>query len=205
MRTERDAERSIKRWVALALGDDWEVRLWTEVGTFALPYAKVTQAGEVTTTGGAVFVTQQAAFSVVAWTLPAETVEQAQEQARDVEEALWHAFRGGSTPLRVPLLDYDGKGLDQPGEWPADHPVMRIEDFRMERRNDPDDDRRLTVECSFRANWRRASDRLAMYREGRTVQSLRVGLVSELSEQTVDPVGIGSVAVIGRARATEEG
>jgi len=113
MRTSVDALRSLKRYVASALGDDWEVRLSVDEGTFARPQALLQAAGSpVTLQGTQHTVDVQAPFVIYLYPESGSTHIESLISAGDAEELLFDAFHVGSgaaRPLRVPFYDYAGK------------------------------------------------------------------------------------------------
>lgn len=161
-RTASDALRSLKRYVSLALGDDWEVRLGREEGAFERPFARVWQVAGSTypTTGGKWLSDIVQPFVISAYPLRAETSDGAVMGAQAVEDTLYRAFRvgvGDGRALRVPLCNYTGVALDQPGVW---FPVgyMRVNDLSTQPFPDPDDDKLWTVVCDVRLTWRRLAE-----------------------------------------------
>jgi hypothetical protein len=158
-RTNTDALRSLKRYVAAALGDSFEVRLSREEGAFDRPFARVWQVAGTTypLTGGKWLSDIVQPFVISAYPEPGETPDEALLGAQAVEETLYKAFRvgvNGGRPLRVPLLDYASVALDAPGVWMA--PIfMRVTDLSTQPFPDPDESRLWTVVCDVRLTWRR--------------------------------------------------
>jgi hypothetical protein len=160
-RTPQDALRSIKRYMAVALGDAWEVRLAREEGTFDRPFCRVWQAAGSTypLTGGKWLADIVTPFVVAAYPVRQETSDAALLAAQVVEDTLYRAFRvgvGDGQPLRVPLVNYTGVALDEPGVW---HPrgFMRVSDLSTQPFPDPDDDKLYAVTCDVRMTWRRVA------------------------------------------------
>jgi hypothetical protein len=119
VRTRADALRSMKRYVALALGDPWEVRLYDEPGTFDRPFALVAKVGAGLYDGPA--HTADIVQPMTVHCYPDETqfrtVEDAILGAEEVEKLLYEAFRVGISyddPLMPPpsfvCVDFDHGG-----------------------------------------------------------------------------------------------
>lgn len=158
-RTGVDALRSLKRYVAVALGDAWEVRLAREEGAFDRPFCRVWQVAGTTypLTGGKWLADIVSPFVIAAYPVAGATPDDAFLGAQAVEEQLFHTFRAGvgdGHPLRVPLCSYNGRALDEPGVWnpPA---FMRVSDLSTQPFQDPDDNLLWTVTCDVRLTWRR--------------------------------------------------
>lgn len=110
MRTPNDSLRSMKRYVALALGPDWEVRLSSEKGTFNRPYARVALVPSMEFSTVRLPQTQIiASFTITALPVPGVTADESQVEAMRVADLLWSAFSGpgvqgvGKPAMRVPL------------------------------------------------------------------------------------------------------
>lgn len=113
MRTPLDALRSTKRYVALALGPDWEVRLAVEKGTFNRPQAQIIQIPSVQTFTESWHVTRiQTVHQVMAYPAAGQTAEDSLANALDAVELLAEAYTGPGVgagyTARVPLYDYAG-------------------------------------------------------------------------------------------------
>jgi hypothetical protein len=211
VRTATDAIRSVKRYVALSLGEQWEVRLANEDGTMHYPYAIVANVGpRAYRHGGSVsgeaayLVEQTQPITVYAYPEPASTFEAGLLVGDAVGDALWAAFAGGVTPLRVPLYDYDGVPLDGGSDVRNAHDYLRLTDVQINRVPDSADEHRIIIVCDFRASWRRATARAAALRSGHVLQSLRQQIVVEGAEQIVHPSGLDADEVtFGRPRASK--
>ena len=130
MRTRADALRSMKRYVALALGDAWEVRLFDEPGTFDRPLALVAQVGAGLYSGPAHAsdIVQPMTVHCYPEESQFKTVEDALLGAEEVEKLLYQAFRVGVSyddPLMPPpsLVCVD---FDHGGQLPADTYRYRV-------------------------------------------------------------------------------
>jgi hypothetical protein len=160
-RTSTDALRSMKRYVAIALGDAWEVRLSREEGAFERPFARVWQVAGTTypLTGGKWLADMVQPFVISTYPPRGATPDDALLSAQAVENTLYRAFRvgvGDGKPLRVPLCNYTGVPHDQPGVW--NPPVyMRVNDLSTQPFPDPDDNKLWTVVCDVRLAWRRVA------------------------------------------------
>lgn len=125
MRTEVDILRSLKKYVALALGNDWEVRLTAEEGAFRRPFCRVAQATPaMTRVEGARMVRSQQTFTLYAYPIEKGTPDEARLEASRIEGVLLNAFagQGAHTPsyytpsyrghgMRIPIYNYDGIDL----------------------------------------------------------------------------------------------
>jgi hypothetical protein len=161
-RSITDALRSLKRYVAAALGDAWEVRLSAEQGAFERPYARVRQVASATyiLTGGRFLADVNQPFEIIAYPLRGDDPEDAILRAQTVEDALFRTFRVGAEngrPLRVPLYNYDGVPLNQPGMW-VPRGFMRVADLSTQPFVDPDDNKLYSVVCDVRLSWRRLAE-----------------------------------------------
>lgn len=158
-RTNTDALRSLKRYVAIALGEDYEVRLSREEGAFERPFARVWQVVGTSypTTSGKWLADVVQPFVISAYPVRAETSDQALVAAQAVEESFFNAFRvgvGDGRPLRVPLVNYTGVASNRTGVW--NPPIyMRVADLSTQPFPDPADDKLWTVVCDVRLTWRR--------------------------------------------------
>jgi hypothetical protein len=102
MREPIDALRSFKKYVAMALGDDWEVRLAYEEGTFTRPFCRVETAGDAIESGGR--YEGETVLAVQALCHPAEqaTADEAVIEAERVRGVLRAAFRVGAGAIPPP-------------------------------------------------------------------------------------------------------
>ena len=130
MRTRADALRSMKRYVALALGDDWEVRLYDEPGTFDTPFAVVAKVGPSLYDGPAhtTDIVQPMTVHCYPDASKVTTIEDSLLAAEEVEQLLYQAFRVGISyddPLMPPpsLVCVD---FDHGGQLPADTYRYRV-------------------------------------------------------------------------------
>ena len=176
-RSASDALRSLKRYVALALGDAWEIRLSREEGAFDRPFARVWQVAgsSYPLTSGKWLADIVQPFVISAYPEPGMTVDESLLAAQAVEEALFQAFRvgvGDGRPLRVPLCNYTGVASNGAGVWnpPA---FMRVNDLSTQPFPDPDDNLLWTVVCDVRLTWRRLAETIpeAPLLEGVAVRS----------------------------------
>ena len=180
MRTTADALRSLKRYAALVLGDEWEVRLWDEPGKFAFPFARVAKVGPTLMTGPKIHTDVVQPFALHCYPPPDDSLEVAVLQAEQVEEILYIGFRegvSGGYPMRVPLFDYGmvpGEGAGAVAVAREPHDYLRVEDFSVNRLADPTDERLISVVCDVRCGWRRSP--LAT---GNVVQDVTVEVTAE--------------------------
>jgi hypothetical protein len=161
-RSHIDALRSLKRYVAVALGDDWEVRLSREEGAFARPFARVWQVAGTTypLTGGRWLADMVQPFVIAAYPEPGRDPDQAMLFAQKVENDLYRAFRVGvenGRALRVPLYNYYRVKDWDAGTW-YPRAFMRVNDLSTQPFPDPDDNMLWTVVCDVRLAWRRVAE-----------------------------------------------
>lgn len=171
-RDATDALRSMKRYVALALGGAWEVRLTDEDNTFERPYALVARVGPTTYTGRALIRDAVQAFVVTAYPLLSTTglMDESLLAGMAAEELLYEGFERGidqGAPRRVPFYDYGNLALRDPSDVRQANEFMRVSDFSSETVQDPDDLKLTVVHADVRVAWRR---RGALSSADRTVQ-----------------------------------
>lgn len=177
MRTTTDVLRSMNRYVALVLGDEWEVRLAADDVRHGAKFAVVSLVGPTLYSGPAIYQDAIQPMQVAAYQAPAESNETGLVAALVVEETLFGGFSGkfpsysettnDATPVtrtvrtgsrRVPLYDYSGVPLDgvNAGTFARnEHDYMRVLDFSTSRLSDPVDDRAIVVLADIRVTWRR--------------------------------------------------
>jgi hypothetical protein len=115
MRSSLDALRSLNRYVALTLGDEWEVRLSTEKGTFNRPYARVIQIPSVQYIVESFHnVKMQSVYQVMMFPKIGQNADESQMLALQAADQFWVAFAsdfqlvGRGRNSRIPLYDYSG-------------------------------------------------------------------------------------------------
>lgn len=159
MRSDWDALRSVKRWVAMVL-PEWEVRLDDEAISF--PYARVDQTTPTVVSPGssAKLFNVAMGLGVACYPEPQESVEKSKALAYACQNRLLLANRrgvGNSRPARIPLYNYNNVGLDEPAT--EDHrftsDFMRVVDFSVQPLPDPGQENRIAVNCGLRVTWRR--------------------------------------------------
>ena len=173
MRTSIDVLRSLKRYVAEALGEEWEVRLLVEEGTFGRPAAQVMEATGQTITGPSHTMDVIQTFMVHTFPVKGDTVMESLLAASEVEETMVRAFRigvGEGRAARLPLYDYDSVPHDA-GSTSRNQPdYARILDLEISRTQSPQDELLFTVSVEVRLGWRR-DGRLPSV--GRVAQEIR--------------------------------
>jgi hypothetical protein len=170
-----DALRSVKRYVAVALGDDWEVRLSREEGAFARPFARVWQVAGTTypLTSGRWLADMVQPFVIVAYPLQGRDPDQALLYAQSVENTLYQAFRVGvenGRAMRVPLYNYYRTQDWDTGTW-YPQAFMRVNDLSTQPFPDPDVNTLWSVVCDVRLAWRRIAETIP---DSPTLESVRV-------------------------------
>lgn len=158
MRSSVDVLRSLKRYVAQALGSEWEVRLLVEEGTFGRPAAQIMEATGQTITGPSHSSDIVQTYMVHAFPEPGETVMESLLAASEVEEHLFEAFRigiGEGKTARLPLYDYSATPATE-GSTTRRHPdYAQILDLEISRTQSPTDELLFTVSAEVRLGWRR--------------------------------------------------
>jgi hypothetical protein len=162
VRTSRDALRSVARYVAVVLGDLWEVRLWAERGTLAYPFVRVQTVGPAARSGPALYYAMTQALSIECYPEPTGDTELSILAATDVCDALILAFAaqgvGEGRGLRIPLYDYDGVELTDPSTERDSHDFLRLVDFSTRTLVDVEDSTRVAAIADARVQWTRGGD-----------------------------------------------
>lgn len=106
MVTTTDATRSLKRYVANALGPEWEVRLNSEEGAFRRPFCRVDVAGGATFGGGMSSSLAQEvsmSFALILYPKESSTPDEALMKAMACEEQVWQMLNVGTGYLSAPM------------------------------------------------------------------------------------------------------
>lgn len=176
MRTPTDALRSVARYVAVAVGDDWEVRPSQERGVFNRPYARIAQVPSLQ------MVTQRwdvskllTTFNILLYPALGADADASHLEAMRVADVMWTAFAGpgvGSPvvrtpvdshrgrPYRVPLYDYDGIALGEPADETRRDPrdFLHVEAApEIQTFIDPQEERAYTLAANIRMSWLRSA------------------------------------------------
>jgi hypothetical protein len=180
-RTVTDATRSLARYFALWLGDEWEVRFDAEEHTFKTPFARVEALSNTIVGEGVNYHAVIQPFSVYAYPEYPEGTEGSVEESRliamEVAQSLLDALAiggvDGSRPFRVPLYNYDGVALDggtgSNARTPYDYLRIVRGSTNVDRVPDATDPRWITVVLGFRATWFRRGEQIL----GKPVQSVQ--------------------------------
>lgn len=156
MRTTTDAWRSLKRYLAFALGDEWEVRLWDEPGEFSYPFARVERVGAPTYAMPCPDWTEVAqTFAVHAYVEPSSSANDAILAAASLEDLLYAAFYNTTVPARVPIFDYKHISGDGAAAARFPHDWMRVESFGTQQLTSAEDERLRWVVGTIRLGWTR--------------------------------------------------
>jgi hypothetical protein len=152
----------VKRYVAVALGDEWEVRISREEGAFARPFARVWQVAGTTypLTSGRWLSDMVQPFVIAAYPEQGRDPDEALLKAQKVENCLYRAFRVGvenGRAMRVPLYNYYRVRNWDAGTW-YPKAFMRVNDLSTQPFVDPDEDTLWTVVCDVRLTWRRIAE-----------------------------------------------
>jgi hypothetical protein len=171
--TAADAHRSMAKYVALALGDPWEVRLAVMEGDWIRPLARVTPSTAISTVPiGAHHVEWRLSFAIVAFPALTLDAESGAVEAAGVADSLVRAFAGPGAhtpaysarsgrghPRRVPLWNFTGVPLTQAAPESARDPrdfARLLEGPNVQTAPDPNDDAAFVVTCDVRLSWTRA-------------------------------------------------
>lgn len=174
MRTPQDAVRSVKRYMAEALGPEWEVRLWTDEGSFAPPIARVAEASPTLYASRRVATDITKALQVHCYQAPADSVTKGTLAAREVEQRLVTAIEVGvglAWPRRIPLYDYDGVPDNEGSSERNTYDFLRVSDFSVNLVHDTDEPTVVIVVADLRVAW---SQPTTVDVAAQTVNSLRV-------------------------------
>jgi hypothetical protein len=159
-RSVEDALRSVKRYTSEVLGDQWEVRLWADRGEFSYPLATVAAVAAPILTGPASYhyeVVQP--MSINCYEAESASPTEGLLAAESLIEKLLRGFRGPGVglgrPLRIPLFDYTGVGIE---DWAAQrHPsdFLRVVEFSPRPLPDALEPKLVSVTVDMRVSWRR--------------------------------------------------
>lgn len=168
-------ERSLQRYLALALGEEWEIAATggDQGEVFAPPFARVGPSTPATSSPiGARAIELRQSFSVVCFPVPAVTAEASALEASRVErrlllalaqgvdEAAFSTRSGRCHPLRVPLYDYADVPLGEPVDPDARAGFARIiEGPDVQAAGDPSSPTTFVVVADFRLSWTQAIGR----------------------------------------------
>lgn len=162
MRTEEDALRSLKRYMAVILGDQWEVRMASDEGSFELPFAKVAEAGPALYTSKRVYTDVVLPTQVFCYQTPNTSISGSLRDARMVRETLVQAIEVGQPagdgtgwPRRIPLYDYEGLDDSQGSNRRNSYDFLRVLDFSVTTIQDSDVPTGAVVVADLRLSWRR--------------------------------------------------
>lgn len=165
LRTSWDAYRSLQRYVWLALGNSWEVRLAEEEGVFIRPLAQVMAVGPETETQSHFTVSDVAqTFQVSLYPPEGATAQESLRNASQAKEVISGAIRYGvgayGHAKRIPLYDYEGfaRDLDEAALESDRHPrdYLRVTEFTAEMLRDPEEPDFYSVVARVRCTWRKA-------------------------------------------------
>lgn len=159
MRTSRDALLSLSRYMSRAF-PDYEIGFFSEQGTFARPGVSVRLVGPQLGSGSRHTVDLIQPAAVYVYPPEGESVEQTFDSVMLAEETLWQAFHVGiqeGKPMRVPLFDYEGMGVDEESTRRRYPDYLRIVDLSIDRAQSPEDEKKWTVTAELRLSWRRAA------------------------------------------------
>lgn len=152
MRTSSDAVLSLQRYFAIAMGAEWDVRLWSDEGSFSPPVARIAEAGPLLSARhGRGSVDCTLPLQVHCYSAPAQTPSLSLARAREVEELLTTIIEtgiAGGWPRRIPLYDF-------PGETRNAYDYLRVSDFSLARVQDSTDPTLVVVVADLRVAWSR--------------------------------------------------
>jgi hypothetical protein len=168
MRTPLDSLRSVNRYIALALGPQWEVRLSSEKGTFNRPYARVIQVPSIELVIESWIASRmQAVYQIVCFPEVGQNADESQANMLEAVDLLWQAFGGqgveGGRIARVPLYDYYGIPLTGPEAFAVADDRKTYDFLKVEGApsfvptQDPDDELLWSVGCNITMSWLRSA------------------------------------------------
>lgn len=158
MRSTTDVRRSLQKYVAEALGSDWEVRSDDEQGMVTLPFCRVRRSAPTTMSGPSHTTDSVISFALHCTPVPAKTSADAYDEAERIEELLVRGFRvgvGAGRPARVPLYNYETIPPDNTSTIRGYADYMRVEQLTTQQLPDPDDPNCVNVVADLRLAWRR--------------------------------------------------
>lgn len=164
MRTETDVLLSVKRYFALCLGDAWEVREWSDEGSFSFPLAKVSEAGPALYTSKRVYTDIVLPVQVFCYQEPSDSVSASMRAARVVRETIIQAIEVGQVadprvvtgwPRRIPLFDYAGLDPSQGSTVRNTYDFIKVTDLSVNTVQDSDVPTGVVVVADLRLAWRR--------------------------------------------------
>lgn len=191
-RTSTDALRSLKKYVAQALGPEWEVRLAWQEGVFSRPFCRVGFAGPELLTGAAHTIDVVQPFNVLCHPVEQPSSDASMLEVGRVSGLLTDAFRIGvqwdepsdpsdptsalvkvrGRPNRVPLWNWEGVPLDGSVAQRFERDYLRVVNLSVNVVEDPSEELLRAVACDLRLNWRRRGEILS----GIPMQGVKVGL-----------------------------
>lgn len=157
MRTELDALLSVKRYFALVLG--WEVRLWSDPGTYRPPMAKVAKSGPS--------ASSRRGRGIADYTMPVQVfmfpdvaidVSTGWTESLRISEMVFQAIDvgiGEGWPRRIPLYDYAGLTDGQGSNARSYSDFLRVDDLSMNTVPDSDVPEAMIVVADMRVAWSR--------------------------------------------------
>lgn len=185
MRTKLDAMRSLARYISECLGEDWDVGVFAEQGTFSRPAVAVRTAGPMLTAGARHTLDNTLPVAIYAYPEEGESVEGGFTNAHAVEDLLWQAFNvgiGEGHPWRVPLYDYDGVPIDEGSELRRYPDYLRVVDFSIDATQSPEDEMKWTVVLSLRVTWKRSGE---LPTGKRLVTAIKPTITPQVAEELV--------------------
>lgn len=156
MRTQEDVVRSVKRYFALVLGDEWEVRTWADEGAFEAPMARISESGPALATSRRVLTDFVLPMQLHCFLPVADTVSAAERAARIVMQTLTNGVEVGidiAFPRRIPLYDYDGLDESQPSDSRNYYDYIKVVDFSVNAVPDSDVPTGIAVVATLRVTW----------------------------------------------------
>lgn len=153
--------RSIARYVARILGDDWEdVRPAEVEGSFDRPYALVEQVGGRTVGGSAMLADVSVPITISAFPRSHEDADEAWRIAMQTVERLEDGFASDlyppGAPYRIPLYDYSEVPMDATTDDRAHCDYLRVtQPVGISPVKDAEDKRLWMIAVDFRCGYRR--------------------------------------------------
>lgn len=174
MRTENDVMRSVKRYMAIVLGPTWEVRMWTDEGSFQTPLARVAASAPATYTSRRILTDIVLPIQVHCYLPDVDTVSAGLSAALACREQIIQGIEIGvdlGWPRRIPLYDYDGVDDAHGSEARNTYDFIRVIDLSVNSIPDTDEPTDVVVVADMRLGWGRGT---TVNPDAETVESVRV-------------------------------
>lgn len=166
--------RSIKRYLAIVLPPEWELRMWTDEGSYQAPLAKIAESGPTLFTSHRVYTDIVQPVQVHFFLPIADTVSDAMAGARALREQILVAIEIGvdqGRPRRIPLYDYDGLDESEASNARNYYDYLKVRDLSVNTVPDSNVPTGVVVVADLRIEW---SQYTTVTPDGVTVESVPV-------------------------------